>query len=232
MATDPKTQLFVSSTSDLADERQAVRDALSDHDVSVYLYEEEVAGVGAPRERLRKVLSRSEVYVGLLGSRFGSPLPDCSQGRSIVEWEFDQAVETPGTAIFAFTNTDGGRLAEPEQARLIQKIRDFDSEWLKEFADVGELKKEVRRAYNYYLARFKRLLTERLLEEKQKGEKDPNGQPRKITRIRNTIVLACMAALTAIGVASVAGLLVWTDALVLAFVSTAVAVCSILLNDY
>ena len=72
MATDPKTQVFVSSTSDLHEERRAVKDALPERSVGVYLYEEDVTRDEPPRLVLQRELQKSEVFVAILGRRYGS----------------------------------------------------------------------------------------------------------------------------------------------------------------
>src|SRR6185436_5494460 len=85
-------RVFISSTSEFAAERALLKkelESLPDFDLSAYTYEAEAAGGDAPEQRLRRVLENSEIFLLILGDRFGSEYPGAS--TSIVEWEYEYA---------------------------------------------------------------------------------------------------------------------------------------------
>jgi len=87
-------QVFISSTSEFAAERQQLQQALAnipDFDFKAYIYEEDAAGPHSPEKHLMRVLDDSEIVVLILGSTYGTEFP--GRSTSIVEWEFEYARE-------------------------------------------------------------------------------------------------------------------------------------------
>lgn len=70
-----------------------MRQAL-DRFYSVYLYEHDRARRKSPRDHCRDMIEDCDVFVGLLGASYGSPVGEEEQ-RSICEWEFDTANQQP-----------------------------------------------------------------------------------------------------------------------------------------
>ena len=191
-----KPLVFVSSTSDLPDDRAAVRDALAEHEVDVYLYEDDVSGT-SPRQHLEEILSRTDVYIGLFGGRYGSLLPGSDPEASIVEWEYDQASAREETAVFALQKTDVDSV-EAKQARFLQKVQSFDGAWVKPYASIQELKRRVRRAYNRYLNRFYALYFEA-------GESRARAGQGSAGFSRHLPIVVAIAALALTGLAAATG---------------------------
>ncbi|MEL7022220.1 MAG: DUF4062 domain-containing protein [Pseudomonadota bacterium] len=232
MPTDPKTQVFVSSTSDLVHERRAVKDALPDRSVGVYLYEDDVAQSEPPRKVLARELRKSEVFVALLGPRYGSTTESEHGETSIVEWEFKTALSQPGTAIFTFTNVDDPADAEPRQREFITQALDFDSIWGKRFSSIDELKSHVAKAFIYYQSKLLKRLGERLIGEKQQGERDRSGQPKRLTRTRRWIAVGASLSIIGIALGTLNNFLTLEHALVALCIVTAASIAAIVLNDY
>lgn len=147
MPSDRKPLLFVSSTSDLVDERSAVADAINARSIEIYRYEEDSARGQSPKARLLKKLKSTDIYVGIFGAKYGSPYPEDDFDGAIVEWEFDTAMQQDDTEVLAFSKSTAAQSAEPRQRDFLQRIGDFASGvWLKQFADIDQFKIEVRNA--------------------------------------------------------------------------------------
>lgn len=150
-----KPLLFLSSTSDLQDERSAVENALP-ASVEAYRYERETARRESPKKRLERVLRRTDVFVAILGRRYGSLYPGDEKERSIVEWEFDTAYENEATEIFTLSRVyeDPDEIDE-RQRTFIERLGAFDSGvWLKPFETISQLEREFSKALIDWLTRF------------------------------------------------------------------------------
>jgi len=147
--------VFVSSTSDLAAEREAVAAALRPWCDS-YLFEEDRARRQSPEEECRRMIDGADVFLGVLGTSYGSPFPSRGEERSIVEWEFDIARARQDLDIMTFVKqeaTAGG--AEPRQQRFLDRLRDFrQGLWWKAFATRGDLVRLVRESLEGWLVEF------------------------------------------------------------------------------
>jgi hypothetical protein len=86
----PKTPIFVSSTySDLIPFRNAVRDVLSRFSVDIHGMEVFGAQTRKPLDTCLAEVLTSEVFIGILGMRYGSV--DDGSGKSFVELEYETA---------------------------------------------------------------------------------------------------------------------------------------------
>lgn len=148
-----KPVLFISSTSDLEAEREALLAQLGTL-YEPYLYEKDRARRGSPQERCREMIERSHVFVGLLGGSYGSPLP--GEERSIVEWELDTARERGDLEVMAFVKKlPEGAPADPRQKRLLERVTAFDSGlWCKLFDSTEALIRLVRGSLEAWLVEF------------------------------------------------------------------------------
>lgn len=140
-----KPTVFISSTSDLTDERSSVGSALRPH-CEPYLYEEDRGGRESPRARCARKIGESDLFLVLLGPNFGSPLPEDAEQRSIVEWEVDTAMSRADLEIMPFLRRDLDRaVTDPRQRRVLAKVRDFRSGlWCKFFSSSQDLVAIVR----------------------------------------------------------------------------------------
>ncbi len=147
-----KPAVFVSSTSRMAEERQALRAKLPSSVYELYLYEWDVAGRGSPEQRCREMIERSDVFLGVLGPDYGSLYP--GGNRSIVEWEFDTARDLGKVGIFTFVKKpEPGQTREQAQEAFLARIGGFQSGvWLHLFATPSELIDEARDALAGWLA--------------------------------------------------------------------------------
>ena len=100
MAFAPKTPIFVSSTySDLIPFRNAVRDVLSRFSVDIHGMEVFGAQTCKPLDTCLAEVLTSEVFIGILGMRYGTV--DESSGKSFVELEYETAKKS-GLEIWIF----------------------------------------------------------------------------------------------------------------------------------
>jgi hypothetical protein len=125
MAFAPKTPIFVSSTySDLIPFRNAVRDVLSRFSVDIHGMEIFGAQTRKPLDTCLAEVLTSEVFIGILGMRYGSI--DEATGKSFVEREYETAKKS-GLEIWIF-------LIDEENTRIPPIHVDCkDAEKLKEF---------------------------------------------------------------------------------------------------
>jgi hypothetical protein len=148
-----KISAFISSTSDLRTEREAVREVCAMLKVEPFLYEEVPANSASPESFLREVIGASEIYVGLLGGRYGSFYPPQNE-RSIVEFEFDEACNRHGLHLTAvFPKVLPPENVEPLQEKFRKKVGGFGNEgvWIRTFDSIERLKTEVRDSITFWL---------------------------------------------------------------------------------
>jgi hypothetical protein len=149
-----KPIVFISSTSDLSEERKALLANLGTL-YEPYLYEEDRARRGSPEERCREMIERSHVFVGILGAAYGTPFPSDPQ-RSIVEWEIDTARRREDIEIMAFVKRlPPGAEVDPRQKQLLDRVTDFESGfWCKAFESTESLVQLVRSSLESWLVEF------------------------------------------------------------------------------
>ncbi|HEX7183541.1 MAG TPA: DUF4062 domain-containing protein [Thermoanaerobaculia bacterium] len=149
-----KPIVFISSTSDLSEERKALLANLGSL-YEPYLYEEERARRGSPEERCREMIESSHVFVGVLGATYGTPFPSDPQ-RSIVEWEIDTARQCEDVEIMAFLKKlPPGAEVDPRQKQLLDRVTAFESGlWCKVFESTDSLVQLVRSSLEGWLVEF------------------------------------------------------------------------------
>jgi hypothetical protein len=147
-----KILAFISSTSDLKAERQAVKEVVASLKIEPFLYEEVSANSASPEDFIRGIINKSEIYVGLLGGKYGSVYPPRND-RSIVEFEFDEARARPGLHLTAiFPKALPPEEIEPRQQELRTRAGGFQGIWLKTYDSIEKLKSEVRDSIAQWLA--------------------------------------------------------------------------------
>ncbi|HEX3068812.1 MAG TPA: DUF4062 domain-containing protein [Thermoanaerobaculia bacterium] len=133
-------RVFISSTSEFAAERDQLKkaiEALPDLRVDAYIYEAEAAGSEAPEQRLRKVLNDSEIFLLILGDKFGSEYP--GRPTSIVEWEYDYA-KSERKELKGYVKDPLSPNADPRQAAFVARAVAFqDGSWVRRFHDAPQM---------------------------------------------------------------------------------------------
>lgn len=142
--------VFISSTSDLEVERQALAAELRPL-YDLYLFEEDRARGKSPEQRCREQIERCDVFLGVLGSRYGASFP--GDERSIVEWEIDTArAARHDLEIMPFVKRPADAEADPRQQRLLQRLTDFQSGlWCRFFDSPESLVLQARRSLESWL---------------------------------------------------------------------------------
>jgi hypothetical protein len=133
-------RVFISSTSEFAAEREELKkeiEALPDMRFDAYVYEAEAAGSEAPEQRLSKVLQGSEIFLLILGDKFGSEYP--GRPTSIVEWEYDYA-KSERKELKGYVKDPLSPNADPRQAAFVARAVAFhDGSWIRKFNDTPQM---------------------------------------------------------------------------------------------
>ena len=143
--------VFVSSVIEgYAAERQAVRDAVyslqsEGLDVRPFLAEELPASRGAPRASLLEEVDASDVYVGVLGRRYGSVNPHSS--LSATEEEYRRAREHAKPILLFVEQLPDGEEGEPRQRDFVEAVTDYVSgHYVSFFQNLDQLRLQAYRA--------------------------------------------------------------------------------------
>jgi hypothetical protein len=147
--------VFISSTSDLADERQALANKLPPA-YDPYLFERDRARSQSPEERCREMIEQSDVFVCLLGVNYGSLYSfEVNSPRSIVEWEFDTARSRAEIELMVFRK-DPLLKIDQRQQEFLNRVSGFrEGVWLKKFATPDELVRQVGESLLHWLVEFR-----------------------------------------------------------------------------
>jgi hypothetical protein len=149
----PKTRVFVSSTSDLTAERKALRDSMPRY-LDLYLFEEERARGGSPKDHCQRMIEESHIFLCILGDKFGSSYQFEVGSKSIVEWEIGVARQCKHLELMPFEKQPHSSLDE-QQARLLRDIKDFGhGSWVKTFQSVEDLVQNARNSIDAYAHEF------------------------------------------------------------------------------
>lgn len=97
-----KVSVFISSTSDLSDERQVLKNMIKGFGpvYDPFLFEDVPARGESPEEYCRRMVKSSDIFVGILGGKYGSLYPPDHEG-SIVEFEISEALSRDGLNLTA-----------------------------------------------------------------------------------------------------------------------------------
>ena len=150
-----KPVVFISSTSELKAEREAVAQTLRP-DLEPFLYEEHAAASGTPRQVCQRWLELSDCFVALVGPRYGSMCPGETPERSICEWEYDVARAQRGCERMVFIQEPPAETVEQRQQQFIKRLRgDFQTgEWCKNFQSSKDLVVDVLQAVVHWQNQF------------------------------------------------------------------------------
>jgi hypothetical protein len=119
-----RIQVFISSTSDLIEERQEIADKLP-RTITPYLYEKDRARRASPEEWCKKQINDSKVFVGILGGKWGTPYPAPRDEGSIVQWEFEIARDNPDLEVMTFIKKLKPEEVEANQQKFIDELSSF-----------------------------------------------------------------------------------------------------------
>lgn len=141
-----KYKIFISGVqSELADERQAVKDLISENILlkehfSAFLFEEQPAKSKPASKTYLEEVNKSDIYIGIFGNQYGKTGLD---GISATEREFHQAQqENKEILIFLKGRSDSER--DKKVKRLINEIKKSESGYVyKRFNNVLELKNHI-----------------------------------------------------------------------------------------
>jgi len=143
--------VFVSSViEDYAAERQAVRDAIytlqnEGLDVRPVLAEELPAGREAPRTALLEEVGSCDVYVGILGRRYGYVNPH--SGLSATEEEYRRAREHAKPILLFVEQLPAGEEGEARQREFVGAVTDYVSgHYVSFFQTLDQLRLQAYRA--------------------------------------------------------------------------------------
>jgi O-acetyl-ADP-ribose deacetylase (regulator of RNase III) len=149
---ETRTSVFVSSTSrDLANYRSRVRQTLEEIGRIFVGMEDFTPEATSPAEMIRRRVAESEVYLGVLGMRYG--FVDSATGMSMTELEYQQALASNKPLhIFVMDKTAPitADMVELDPENLV-KLNEFKSRVLTQhscglFTDAEDLAQQVRRS--------------------------------------------------------------------------------------
>ncbi|HJU54594.1 MAG TPA: DUF4062 domain-containing protein [Pyrinomonadaceae bacterium] len=155
-------EIFISSTSDFDPERaelerhQELRGLCRQFHYGEFGAGSDEEGNTSPRAILESRLRGTDVFICLLGSRYGSLYqpPDSTKPISIVEWEFMTAQSRPGLEIMPFIKNVPREEIEASQLDFIGRVSEFDrGRWGKKYSSPGELPGVVHWCLQKWLAR-------------------------------------------------------------------------------
>src|SRR5829696_4320083 len=135
-------ELFISSTSDFDPERaelekhKELRGLCRQFHYGEFGAGSDEEGNTSPKAILERRLKGADVFICLLGSRYGSLFqpPDSEKPISIVEWEFMTAQSRPGLEIMPFTKNVPREEIEASQLDFINRVSRFDDgRWGKKY---------------------------------------------------------------------------------------------------
>lgn len=211
-------QAFISYTSDLKPECDAVAQVCYDMDLVPFDYQKVAANGDSPEEYLRtRSLSESDIYLGILGGKFGSlwsPPPD----RSAVEGEFDTFRDQKGLRLTAVFH----KQLRPEEIELLQarfrsKTSDFKTGvWKRDFDKTETLCDEVRRAITQFLLRISLPV-----------HRDRETPRQKLRRVIITIAAVCAALVVITAITSLASSILPRESamVIIGCLATAIIMC-------
>jgi len=114
----------------------------------LYRYEDDRARRTSPQQYLLELIRQADAFVGILGPDYGSTFTADAAQKSIVEWEFDTAIEERGLEVLAFIkNVIPGESPDPRQQAFINRVCNFTSGlWCKRFSTATEFAEFVHAA--------------------------------------------------------------------------------------
>jgi hypothetical protein len=183
-----KLLIFVSSTSDLADERKALKSLFGRFGgiYDGYFYEDDPARSDAPEDRCREMIESADVFVSILGTKYGSLYPPPGRDGSIVKWELETARSRPDLGLIAVVikKHSRGEEIDPRQESLIQSVKGWRGLWCREYESATAMPDEVLRS----LVQWSGEIVKRTIEEK-------HGSKQQMRRFLRPLAVASVVGL-------------------------------------
>ena len=140
----PRHKVFVSSTSKMKAEREAVRDALRPS-LELFLYDEYPATGESPEEVCHREIVNAQAFLGIIGADYGSPYrKGIPEAGSVVEWEVRTARGRDNLHIMIFIKD--GPVRDRRQKRFIKELEALTGLWALRFRTRNELLRHVHRS--------------------------------------------------------------------------------------
>lgn len=137
------TAIMISSTGDLIDEREGVRDVLAERRIPAIDYLHAASEPTPPRDRVIKWARDCRAQVLILGPRYGYISP--ADGLGITEMEFATA-RAAGRPILAFLRADAETTLDLDQRQFVERVRLLTPPaQVVAFASTKELQERLRR---------------------------------------------------------------------------------------
>jgi hypothetical protein len=149
-----KPRVFLSSTSDLAADRQLVYKHLGRY-TDLYEYEYDRPRRESPADRCRNQIQSAQLFLCLVNGEYGSPFPDDSQQRSIVEWEFETAKQYKPVEIMTFVREVAPHRIDSRQRLFLERIQHFlRGSWTSHYKSSDEFRDLLLPAYFKWFSEF------------------------------------------------------------------------------
>lgn len=143
-------KIFISSTvEDLKPERQVIDEAIKELRFEPIRSETRPTQAASPREVVETMARECDIYIGILGARYGWIIP--GEGISVTEFEFRTAREREKPILIYVKDVPE---REPEQDDFVKKVEDFETGFFRRdyFSDVEQLKAWLKEDLQYLLA--------------------------------------------------------------------------------
>lgn len=165
----PAYRIFISSTYvDMIPYREAIQSAITNCDAVAYGMERFVPAPVRPLDRCYEEIAGSQIFILLLGHRYGEIEPD--SGKSFTELEYDKAKEI-GLPILAF-------LLDTDKVGSLEKFRESDGQY------------EALQRFKNGLKNSKEITVGTFASEKDLQEKATRSIKETIDRIRSVVQTA------------------------------------------
>jgi hypothetical protein len=166
-------RVFLASPGDLADERQAAKEAVDEvnattakprgYQIDLYGWEDTISAAGRPQAIINEELKQCELFIGMLWTRWGTPPDNDGHHTSGFEEEFELASQmravggSPELRMY-FKTVDADRIKDPGQE--LSKVLTFRNKLITEkailfenFADTAEYSRKLRLGLADYVNR-------------------------------------------------------------------------------
>jgi len=161
-----RTIVFISSTSDLQEEREALNKEvpndlfeLFDYKSYVPRFDFKLRRSKTPEEVCLDNIMKSKIFVALLGRTYGHIVPPEIGTSSISEWEFENAKrysQERGIDIKVFCKDVPESEVEPQQLVFRKKVTGFRANWAIPFKDKNRLAMDVLRALLVFVSLYEK----------------------------------------------------------------------------
>jgi len=136
--------IFISSTSDLVEEREAtwevIRQYQMEREVLPYISDYDLRPGETPESRILDEIKKADLFLMILGGRYGTPYPEAKKQPppSICEWEFSIAKKRH-LKMFSLEKAIPNEAVEEPQRHFRDRVREFRrGSWRRSFSNKDE----------------------------------------------------------------------------------------------